>query len=72
MTKAEKVRNFKRIAPKRVGDIIRALRKLENLSNESYYYYDSNDLARMFETIEAQLKITKEVLQGIKKGEFNL
>lgn len=72
MTKAQKRANFKRIAPKRLTECVRALNRLQNLSNSSFYEYDSRDIEFIIATLEREIQSTRQILQGIRKGKFEL
>lgn len=72
MTKEQKRKNFKRIAESRVNEILDKLQSLQNLTNTSFYFYDSEDIEKIFTSIEIELNNTLQVLKGIKKKGFNL
>lgn len=57
-----KKENFKRIAENRVNKILALYKQLENLSNTSFYEYTDNQIEKIFETLESELKTTKEKL----------
>jgi len=57
-----KKENFKRIAENRVNKILTLYKQLENLSNTSFYEYTNDQIEKIFETLEAELKTTKEKL----------
>lgn len=57
-----KKENFKRIAENRVNKILTLYKQLENLSNTSFYEYTNEQIEKIFETLEEELKITKEKL----------
>lgn len=57
-----KKENFKRIAENRVNKILTSYKQLENLSNTSFYEYTNDQIEKIFETLEAELKTTKEKL----------
>lgn len=52
-TKAEK---FKRIASKRTQNVLDAIRKLGNCSNKAVYEYRSDDITKIFNAIDKELK----------------
>ncbi|MBT7896244.1 MAG: hypothetical protein HN564_04535 [Flavobacteriales bacterium] len=62
---------FKRIATKRTVDIIDKIRILGNTSNKSTYEYTEADVAKIFKTIESELKKQKSKFTT-KKTEFSL
>ncbi|AQS05550.1 hypothetical protein [Clostridium beijerinckii] len=55
----EKRERFIRIAEKRTNKILEGLRLLGNCSNKSNYEYSDEDIKKIFNTIEQELKITK-------------
>lgn len=57
-----KKENFKRIAENRVNKILTLYKQLENLSNTSFYEYTNDQIERIFEILEEELKSTKEKL----------
>lgn len=57
-----KKENFKRIAENRVNKILTLYKQLENLSNTSFYEYTNDQIEKIFETLEEELKSTKEKL----------
>jgi hypothetical protein len=65
---------FKRIASRRVKDILYKLRLLGNCSNTSVYSYAEEDKRKIFSAIDEELKRVKSAFDKHKnKGkEFNL
>ncbi len=62
---------FRRLATKRINNLLNQIRILGNLSNKSYYDYKEEDVNRMFKVIEEQLKIAKTKFKFVKhKFEF--
>ncbi len=62
---------FKRLATKRVNNLLNKIRILGNLSNKSSYDYNEEEVNRMFKAIEEQLKIAKTKFKFVKhKFEF--
>lgn len=57
-----KKENFKRIAENRVNKILTLYKQLENLSNTSFYEYTNDQIEKIFENLEEELKSTKEKL----------
>lgn len=54
---------FKRLASARTQKIIDTLKLLGNCSNTYHYEYSSEEVKRIFEAIETELKITKDRFQ---------
>lgn len=54
-----KSERFIKIAEKRTNNILSTLRLLGNCSNTNNYKYTEEQVKRMFNAIEAELKITK-------------
>jgi len=57
---------FKRIATKRVNDLLKKLDLLENCSNKSHYDYTAEEISKIFSTIDVRLK---EVKQSFKSNQ---
>ena len=55
----EKKERFVRIAEKRTNKILEQLRLLGNCSNKNNYEYTDEDIKKIFNVIEAELKNTK-------------
>ncbi len=60
--------NFKKIAENRTNKIIDMIASLGNLSNTSYYEYTEEQIERIFEAIEQELKKQKKALMPKKDG----
>lgn len=58
-SEAEKTERFKKVAEARTNRIIDQLRLLGNCSNKSNYQYSDEDVKKIFQAIEAELKNTK-------------
>jgi len=63
---------FKRLANQRTNRILEDLRILGNLSNKSTYSYSEEDVRKIFQAIEDQLKSAKTRFKGSEKKEFQL
>jgi len=57
---------FRRLATKRVNNLLNQIRILGNLSNKSSYDYNEEEVGRMFRALEEQLKIAKAKFKFIK------
>lgn len=68
----EKEERFKRVAENRTNKIINQIRLLGNCSNRSNYQYTDEDIKKIFNAIEAELKITKTKFQAKTDGKFKL
>lgn len=55
----EKKERFVRIAEKRTNKILEQLRLLGNCSNKNNYEYTDEDIKKIFNVIESELKNTK-------------
>lgn len=72
-TVEEKRERFKRVAENRTNKIIESIRLLGNCSNKSNYDYSNEDIAKIFNAIEKELKETKQKYQTKeKKRKFEL
>ena len=57
--------NFKRISENRVSKILVLLSQLTNLTNTSFYEYTDEDIIKIFDTLEAEMKKSKDNLLRI-------
>ena len=62
--------NFKRIAENRVNKILDLYKQLGNLTNNSFYEYTNEEIEKIFQELEKELKNTKKKLisNNDKKG----
>lgn len=66
-------RRFKRIAGARTNKILDMLKLLGNCSNTGNYEYSENDVKKIFNTIEAEVKASKaKFIKSTKKNRFEL
>lgn len=63
-----KKEKFRQLSEKRVNYILQKLKILGNLSNKSNYYYEKEDILKIFKSIE---KATKEVKELFLNNEGN-
>ncbi len=65
-----KKENFKRIAENRVNKILSLLKQLENLNNTSYYEYTDEQIYKIFDILEIEMKNTrlKLIKENKQKG----
>ncbi|MDO9304425.1 MAG: hypothetical protein Q7T77_03800 [Sulfuricurvum sp.] len=65
---------FKRIASKRVNDILKKFDLLENCSNKSHYQYSEEEISKIFSTLEKRLKEVRSTFRPNKdtNKNFNL
>ena len=54
--------NFKRISENRVSKILVLLSQLTNLTNTSFYEYTDEDINKIFDTLEEEMKKSKAIL----------
>lgn len=54
--------NFKRIAENRVNKILDLYKQLGNLTNNSFYEYTNEEIEKIFQELEKELKGTKKKL----------
>lgn len=57
--------NFKRISENRVSKILVLLSQLTNLTNTSFYEYTDEDIIKIFDTLEEEMKKSKDILLRI-------
>ncbi len=64
---------FKRIAGARTNKILDMLKLLGNCSNTGNYEYSENDVKKIFNAIEAEVKASKaKFIKSTKKNKFEL
>ena len=63
---------FKRIATKRTNDIIRKIRILGNCSNRSAYDYSEEDVNKIFNAINKEIKAANSRFSFGRRTEFKL
>lgn len=63
---------FKRVAERRTEAILRAIRILGNCSNKSTYLYSDDEVAKIFRTIEEQLRVAKARFHRSLPTKFSL
>lgn len=70
----QKIDRFKRIASKRVDNIIKSLRSLSNCSNTNNYRYNEDDVNKMTRAIREEVKVMETFFRknlSNKKDTFN-
>ncbi|MBC8460344.1 MAG: hypothetical protein H8D67_20360 [Deltaproteobacteria bacterium] len=68
-TKAER---FKRVAERRVNNILNNIRLLANCSNSRSYTWTDQQLNQIWNIIDRELKSAKESFKNTKKKKFRL
>lgn len=64
---------FKRVAERRVNRILNDLRLLGNTSNKSLYKYEPQEVSKIFDTLEAELRVVKSKFRSrTNKSNFRL
>lgn len=64
---------FKRVASKRVNEILEKIRILGNCSNKSSYEFTEEEINKIFSEIDKYLKLTKaKFLSGKRERRFEL
>ncbi len=63
MLEESKNMKFKRIATKRVNDILKKFDLLENCSNKSHYQYSNEEVIKIFSTLEKRLREVKNTFK---------
>lgn len=70
----QKNERFKRIASKRVDNIIKGIRSLSNCSNTNNYQYNEEDVNKMTRAIREEVKVMETLFRknlSNKKDTFN-
>ncbi len=66
---------FKRIATKRTQNVLRSIKALAKCSNNRNYNYTENDVRKIFNAVQIELKLSKALFQkniSRKSNEFTL
>jgi hypothetical protein len=71
MSESKKDR-FVRIAEKRTNKVIQMIRLLGNCSNKATYEYSSDQIRKIFGTIESELKIARVKFSNTPQDRFSL
>lgn len=72
MKKETKHERFKRVAGKRTNDVLDKIRLLGNCSNKNTYEYSKEEVNKIYNEIEKNLKITKLKYLAEKRQRFQL
>ena len=72
MGKETKKARFKRVAEKRVQNIINGIRSLSQLSNKKVYEWDVAQLEKIWKAIEKEIKDCKDSFKDPDAGTFRL
>lgn len=67
-----KEQRFKRIASKRTEKVLDEMRKLGNCSNRGTYSYSGEDIKKIFNAVESELKRIKALYIATKSNKFTL
>ena len=59
----QKTDRFKRIASKRVANIIKNIRSLSNCSNTNNYQYNEDDVNKMTRSIKEEVKVMETLFR---------
>lgn len=57
-----KKNNFHKVAIKRTNEIISKISSMINFNNKQYYEYSEDEIIKIFDAIETQLHLTKDLL----------
>jgi hypothetical protein len=70
----QKSDSFKRVASKRVDNIIKGIRSLSNCSNTNNYRYNEEDVNKMIRALRDEIKVMETLFRNNlnkKKDTFN-
>ena len=67
-----KKERFKRVAEKRVQNIINSIRNLSGLSNRKAYEWETSQLDKIWKAIEKEIDNCKENFRNPEAGTFKL
>lgn len=63
---------FQRLATKRTNGVLERIRVLGHCANPQLYDYTQQDVRKIFQAIEKELKVAKIKFQNSSKSEFRL
>ena len=72
MEKETKKERFKRIAEKRVQNIIHAIRNLSGLSNKKVYEWETEQLEKIWKAIDREVENCKNIFKDPESKMFKL
>ena len=66
----QKAERFRRVAQRRVNNVLDAIRLLSQCSNRRTYEYTEDDVSRMFREVDREIRAAKQsfISQDKKKG----
>jgi len=70
--KEDRTTRFKRVASRRTEKVLEDLRILGNCANKSIYNYVDEDIAKIFYTVENQLRSVKARFKSTRRKKFTL
>jgi len=70
--KETKKDRFKRVAEKRVQNILNGIRSLSSLSNKKVYEWDSKQLEKIWKAIEQEVEYSKNSFKDPESNVFKL
>ena len=65
-----KSHRFRRLAEKRITNLVQHLRLIGNLANKKNYSYSDDEVHQMFEAIEMELQQTKKKFEHYSSEDF--
>ena len=72
MTSETKKQRFQRLAEKRTNDVLERLRILGNCANRGQYEYSAEEVRKIFNTIEREVKLIKLKFKDGETQKFRL
>lgn len=72
MEKETKKERFRRVAEKRVQNIIKSIRSLSGLSNKKVYEWEPAQLEKIWEAVDQELNSCRESFRDPESGIFKL
>jgi len=71
-TSESKTEAFRRLATKRTSAVLERIRVLGHCANPQLYEYSEEDVRKIFQAIERELRTIKARFQNSSKAEFHL
>mgnify|MGYP000034613691 CR=1 FL=1 len=72
MGRDERIDRFKRVATNRTNKVIASLQSLSKCSDKKNYEYDVQQVRKIFNTIDTELRYIKSLFRETRRGKFRL
>lgn len=63
---------FLRVAPRRTTEVLEAMRILGNCGNTNAYAYEDDEVEKIFDAIDAEVRVLRSAFRKFRIEEFSL